>query len=122
MPNGEERQVPFRDALEVRRSTRLTRVGAVVGATVTFAFILFLHAVLCDGDCSDGLSPASYAFVGGGAAVGAGLGALVKAHDWRSLTREPTVLSDASPRRQLSFKVAPLSGKGVRGQVSFGWR
>ena len=122
LPNGEERVISYRDALEVRRSTRLTGVGAVVGGTVTLAGVLLIHAVLCEGECSDGPSGIAYAFVGGGVIAGAGLGALVRSHDWRHVKRETPEAEDASPRRQVAFKVAPARGKGVSGQVSIRWR
>lgn len=122
LASGEERVVPYLDALEVRRSTRLTRVGAVVGGTMTLAGLLLIHAVLCEGECSDGPSAVAYAFVGGGAIVGAGLGALVQAHDWRQVRPEGPGGSGVFARRQVSFHLAPATGKGVRGQLSIRWR
>ncbi len=122
LPSGEERIVPYRDALEVRRSTRLIGVGAVVGGAMTLAGVLLIHAVLCEAECSDGPPGVAYAFVGGGVMVGAGLGALVQAHDWRQVRRQGPEGHEAAERRQVSFNLAPAKGKGVRGQVSIRWR
>lgn len=125
LANGEDVLVPAAAGrFEVRRATRLTAVGAVVGGLVTFTGVWFIHAVVCDG-CSGAPPAAVFAMGAGGALAGAGLGALVRVYDWRAAERESPAAprgADANPRRQVSFRIGPMKGLGVSGQIAFRWR
>lgn len=125
LASGEERLVPL-DAsrLEVRRGTRLTKVGAVTGFLTLGSLAGLVSAALCEVDPCTGDALAAVA-VGGaaGAGIGAVTGALVKLHDWRAL--HPTrATSEAAlnERRKIRVSMAPTRDKGVRAQVTINWR
>ena len=125
LPDGQERVVSF-DAghvLEVRRSTRLTKLGAMTGLVTAGG--VALANISCGGGCSTGEILGAVGLTALTTAVGAGVGALFKVHDWRAITPEGwkgRSLSDSDERRQISFGLAPTPGRGVFGQVSIRWR
>jgi hypothetical protein len=109
-------------AIEVRRSTRLTKAGAFGGAFLG-ASIGTIVVALCEGECGSTGGLWIPAFGVGGAVAGGLVGALIQKNDWKRVT--PTADergSERNPRSRLSFAVAPTRDRGVRGAVRWTWR
>lgn len=125
LAEGGERVVSVDSApVEIRRGTRLTKVGAVTGVIVLAGLAGLISVAFCEtDDCSS--DTARVMALGGllGGAAGAATGSLVKVYDWRPVTRAATAAaSDQNPKRRLRFSVRPTKDRGVRGQVTLAWR